>query len=243
MQRLDGDWTPLRALVERLSGEDSSIDAASGALLVSHRPRVAPEAYACVLFPSVDSGFIDRYERIQRSRDPQYVDIPVLYRNLLQRINGGSFFELHLCGAMPSMAQEPPLIDRSVRQPFDLSLANENALVEYEVPPPAFFFGVCSYSFDENVGYFLTPDDRIEAYLSGRRKIAEWADMQDFLVDELRRAESTFPEFEKMMEKIMADTNLSLRAKGRDLLMKLLDAALGFVLARSRGPNGWKGEK
>jgi hypothetical protein len=42
------------------------------------------------------------------------------------------------------------------------------------------------------VGYFLTPSNRVEAYLVGEKKIGEWAGMDVFLTEEVERAESGF---------------------------------------------------
>jgi len=42
------------------------------------------------------------------------------------------------------------------------------------------------------VGYFLTPNNRVEAYLVGEKKIGEWAGMAAFLTEELERAELAF---------------------------------------------------
>jgi len=107
-------------------------------------------------------------------------------------LNGAHLFNIALFGVPPSMAQNPPLLDRSALQPLDVCTANENWRLEYRVARPNFYFASGSHSSTENVGYFLTPNNRVEAYLVGEKKIGEWTGMDAFLTDELERSELGF---------------------------------------------------
>ena len=84
LETLNDDLLPVRGVIERFAPE-VNLEPATGALRISHRPKVGAEAYACVLYPGVDSNLIDRYERIHRARIADYLDIPLLYRNSFVR--------------------------------------------------------------------------------------------------------------------------------------------------------------
>ena len=210
LETLHNDLLPVRGVIERLAS-DVNLEPETGALRLSHRPKVGAEAYACVLYPGVDTNLIDRYERIHRARIVDYLDIPLLYRNLLTRLNGADLFGIALYGIPLSMAQDPPLLNRSVQQPLDVSTANETWRLEYRVPRSNFYFGGGPHSSQENRGYFLTPKNQVEAFLVGGKKIGEWQSMATFLAEEIDRAESIFPEFERIME----DARLASKAKRR----------------------------
>ena len=192
LQTIGDDLSPLRCVIERLAASDANVEPLTGSLRLSHRPEIGTEAYACVLYPGVGFDVIDRYERVQRARLSSYVDIPPFYKNLLTRMNGAYLFNMALFGVPPSMAQNPPLLDRSTLQPLDVCSANDTWRLDYRVARSNFYFASGSHSSTENVGYFLTPDNRVEAYLVGEKKIGEWAGMDVFLTEEVERAESRF---------------------------------------------------
>jgi hypothetical protein len=192
LQTIDDDLSPLRGVIERLASSDANVEPRTGALRFSHRPEIGTEAYACVLFPGVGLDVINRYEGVHRARLSSYLDIPPFYKNLLTRLNGAYLFNIALFGVPPSMAQNPPLLDRSALQPLDVCTANENWRLEYRVARSNFYFASGPHSSTENVGYFLTPSNRVEAYLVGEKKIGEWAGMDVFLTEEVERAESGF---------------------------------------------------
>jgi hypothetical protein len=192
LRKIDDDLSPLRSVIERLASSDADVEPATGALRLSHRPDIGADAYSCVLYPGLGLDVIDRYEAIHRERLPVYLDIPPFYKNLLSRMNGAYLFSTALFGIPQSMAQNPPSLDRSVLRPLDVSTANHTWRLEYRVSHRNFYFASGSHSSNENVGYFLTPENRVEAYLVGERKIGEWAGMNAFLSEELERAELGF---------------------------------------------------
>ena len=200
LQRLDGDLSPLKTVVQQLSSPDANIDPLTGGLRLSHRPAIGTEAYACILYPGVDSDVIERYEGIHRARTSRYIDIPPFYKRVLGCLNGAFVFETALFGVPSSMAQNPPRLDRSAQHPLDVGTANEDWRLEYEVDHCRFFFASGSHSPTENVGYFLTPDNNVEGYLRGGNEIAQWETLGAFLAAEIERAKSRYIEYERMME-------------------------------------------
>lgn len=204
LNALDAELLPVRSLAERLASADDAIEPASGAVLISRRPKIAPEAYACVLYPGVGPDVIHRYEESPSNDRP--IEIPRVYRTLLGRLNGASLFQIDLFGIPLSMAQDPPLLDRSTRQPLDIGTANLFWRVRYRSDLTKFHFGGGPYSPDENAGYFIDANGAVEALIRGGKRVGAWPSIQEFLVHELARAESLFVDFEQSMESVQQET-------------------------------------
>jgi hypothetical protein len=168
-------------------------------------PVIGSEAYACILYPNIDSDTIERYEAIHHARTPRYVSIPRFYKEILGHLNGAFIFGTALFGVPSSMAQNPPMLDRSVQQPHDIGTANEDWRHEYQVDRSRFFFASGSHSHTENVGYFLTPDNGVEGYLREGTEIARWDDFASFLTAEIDRARSRYAQYEQMMETLQRE--------------------------------------
>ena len=200
VQGLDGNLSPLKTIVQQFSSSDTNFDPLTGAIRLSHRPAVGLDAYAFILYPGVNSDVIERYESIHRARTTRYMDIPAFYKVVLGHLNGAFVFETALFGVPPSMARNPPLLDRSVQQPLDVGTANEDWRLEYKVDHSRFFFASGSHSHTENVGYFLTPDNHVEGFLRSGNQVAQWETLEAFLAAEIERAKSRYAEYEQMME-------------------------------------------
>lgn len=201
VELLDGELAPLRRVAGRFAGGDSWIDPTSGAALLSPRPAIAPEAYACVMFPGVSPKDIARYEEVRRSTDRQPLDIPEVYKNVLLRLNGATLFRMTLFGLPTGMCQDPPMLDRSARQPLDLGTANSSWRKPYAPRPSQFQFGSGPYAHEENTAYFLNEDGSIDALLHGGRRVWTWSSLKPFLTTELARAEALFVDFEAAMQR------------------------------------------
>lgn len=50
---------PARRVAERVVGADALIEASSGALLISRRPKLGSDAFACLLYPGVGPGSLN----------------------------------------------------------------------------------------------------------------------------------------------------------------------------------------
>jgi hypothetical protein len=73
-----------------------------------------------VIFPGLPPNVITRYEDAPRSTDRQALKIPETYKHVLLRLNGATLFRMNLFGLPASMCADPPMLDRSARQPLDL---------------------------------------------------------------------------------------------------------------------------
>ena len=212
---LDDDLAPIRLVAERVADADSVIDPRTAAALLSRRPKIGVEAYACVVFAGVAPDVMTRYEEIQRSIGNRDFEIPLSYRNVLHRLNGAWIFQVSLYGLPPSMCQKPPLLDRSSRQPLDLGTANQNWRKRYSTDLNHFHFGSGPHTFQENVAYFLDGDGRVFSLLPGAQQVSEWSSIQAFLSAEIPRAESLYPGFEDRMAAVQATTSLRKSARNK----------------------------
>lgn len=189
---------PLRHLVLRHLTAGYIDDPQSGAWLIDHRPKVAAEAYAIVLFHGIDDVAVDRYRAIQE-RMGEGIDIPNEYRSILSYLNGAQILKGHFFGIPRSMLTYPPLLDRSIRQPMDISSANKFWKVQYKAEP-RFFFGSGPYSHEENLGYFWGGDGRIETFRTGGARVDSYCNFEGFLDGEIARLTSIYPDYEQRQE-------------------------------------------
>jgi hypothetical protein len=197
LEDLTGPLAPIRELALRLIGPDSTTDATSGAICISRRLKIAPEAYALRIYPGIPETLVTAYEEIHHCRIAEF------YRDLLEHMNGAHLFEVTLFGVPPSMAKRPPQIDRSTAWPLDIGTAQENWRLDYQSTGADFFIGYGPYSDDEHLGYFLWPNGGIEALRRNGDRHGQWGDFRSFLVDELARAAAVYPKHEETMQAML----------------------------------------
>ena len=206
---LDGlseELRPIRNQAERFLFDGGCIDRATQAALISPRPKIGSGAYAIVLFPGVDSDQISRYEQTHQNVGKSNFAIPGRYKCVLESLNGAELFQISLFGVPGAMIDSPPLLSRSIRQPLDLATANRNWAADFEPRVGQFHFGGGPYSFDENLGYFLNPDESVEARRKGGEIFQSWPSIKKFLEGELARAEAQFPEHESRWAAVLRET-------------------------------------
>jgi hypothetical protein len=187
---LEGDLSPIREVAKRHWALNGTIDPKSGAALLNHRPNLAPEAYALILYPGLALSDLARYEELTQTRRNYSISIPSSYRQVLSKLNGAFLFQATLYGAPRSMIKDPPLLDRSARQPLDVAEANRHWKTKYKTDPSLFHFGSGPHSHTENLGYFVGGEGGIETYLPGGKHMGTWRSLREFLADELARLEA-----------------------------------------------------
>jgi hypothetical protein len=212
LSHLDHELVPLRQVAEGLLDEDSLIDPATGAALISRRTKIAPEAFACVIYPGMPHEAIARYEEIHSHGSNSSFTIPDAYKTVLSRSNGADVLKMHLYGLPPPMCNNPPLLSRSSRQPLDLATANKDWRRAFGPDPTQFHFGGAFYSSEENLAYFLNLDGGVEALRKGKIRVNLWQNFESFLRDELSRLAGVFPAYEESM----AQFHLSLEAEAKN---------------------------
>lgn len=197
LESLNGQLDVIRETCRPFVSDDSIVDPASGAMLISHRPKVAPQAYACVLFPGIPDNLISQYEEVHSKVTKGPFAIPNSYHDALTRLNGASLFQIDLFGLPSSMTNNPPILSRSVRQPLDLATANRHWLAAFKPKQSQFHIGSGPFSWEENLGYFLNEDGSVDALRKGGDTFNTWPNFGSFLAVELSRATSLYPSYEE----------------------------------------------
>jgi hypothetical protein len=215
LESLEGSLLPVRQTAERIFDEDSCVDPPSGALLISRRTSIAPEAFAFVLFPGIDAKLVAHYETVHGVRGTHEFSIPNAFRQVLKHLNGADLFQVSLFGVPRTMAGNPPLLSRSMRQPLDLATANQSWSAKYKPRSDQFHIGSGPYSSHESLGYFLSPDGAVEARRVGGECFATWQSIASFLSNELSRAESLYPAWEEFWRELNSKSEKLKRSKSR----------------------------
>ena len=192
---LSEELDPVRSLALRL--HDAGTKFRDDAWLLSHRPGIAPEAYAVRLYTPLSVGATARYQTLH-----DFTPLPG-YLRILKRLKGANIFELSLFGLPKTMANDPPLLDRRVDQPMDLACANKSWKSEYRVPDDWFYFGFGPLTHDENAGYFIETGGAVVSAKRNGDFLNTWASFHAFLADELPRLERIYPDHEAYMSKLL----------------------------------------
>jgi hypothetical protein len=181
LDKLSIDCSPIVEQAKMYSDSDSKIRK-DGVAEIFRRPWVAEQNYGLWLFPPVETTWLDIF--IERTFKP----IPNLYKKLLLELNGCFVYDFSLYG-LPKSLYTTGLLDRSTSQQFDLGTANKNWIKEYNVDPNLFHIGGRSYSYSENIGYFIDGNTILSIRKSGEI-IDTWNNLLEFLNAEIKISES-----------------------------------------------------
>lgn len=194
-ERLDSlgqELEPIRACVTALMPTAAFLEEPGDVLVVGPRPDRGPEAFAVELFPGTSSSTLERYESLHQMK------IPVVLREFLARLNGCHVLELSIFGIPPSMAQDPPLLSREGRNPYDLGTAIR--IWKHGYPhevAEAVHFGSRDVAWDRRVGYFIRSDGGVSSWSKSPEigEVARWSSFADWLrieVPEMQRQSEAF---------------------------------------------------
>lgn len=203
IERLPKALAPIRELALRHLSAGYAIDPKSDALLIDHRPNLGSEAYVIVLYPGISDSELDRYCASQ-ARIDRPIEIPDDYRAILSHLNGAQILQADLFGVPKSMLDDPPLLDRSSRQPFDLGFSSKD-LQDSHKAKSGFYFGAGPYSYMENLGYLHNHNGRIETYAERGQRVDSYLNFEEFFTHEINRLEALYPEYEQRQEKFMQE--------------------------------------
>ena len=199
LRSLAGDLQPIRAMLEKHLERGSDAKLSSDALEMARSPKTGWPVFT--IFPGIPEPLLQTYERIHE------VELHPQYRQILGSMNGAFLFQLSLFGVPPSMAKEPPLLDRSRAWPLDVGTAQSDWKDRYTQDREQFYFGGGARSWSENVGYFLGPDGEVTSRRAGGMVIGRWPGFREFLTAELVRMETLQPEYEDRMQKVLSESN------------------------------------
>jgi len=196
--QLTDDLEPVSHLAKRMLSEGAECVSSPGRIQIRRSATLGEEAFAVTLFEGIDYSTIHQYEKIHK------VDIPATFARILNSLNGGNVFRLDLYGLPPSMTEDPPLLDRTEIQPLDLATANTLWCDDFAPRKGLFHIGSGPWSKNEDLGYFLLPDDSVVALKKGGEQISSWKSIKDLLSAEIARAEELYPEYEKSMARLFS---------------------------------------
>ena len=134
-----------------------------------------------MLFPPVEKTFLTKFE------EKTGLSIPPFYQNILLEMNGCFVYGFSLYG-LPKTIYTTGLLNRSTLQQFDLGTANTNWILSFKVDKKLFYIGGRSYSYDENIGYFIDKET-IRSIRENGEILKSWSSFNNFLNDEIRIAE------------------------------------------------------
>lgn len=83
------------------------------------------------------------------------------------------------------------LLSRTTLQQFDLGIANTNWKDEYKIDKNFFHIGGNSYSYSENIGYFIDNNNTILSIRTNGQVLNTWDNFKDFLKQEIESSEKT----------------------------------------------------
>lgn len=183
LDSLNSDFDIVKEQVDRYYDFDNKADLRhDGAVNVFNRTWVAPMNYGLLLFPPVDKTIIDKFEKKEKLK------IPDFYKTILNMMNGCFIYDFNLFG-LPKSIYEKGLIDRSDLYQFDLGTANKYWKLEYKIEANLFHFGGRAYSYEENTGYFTDQESNIYSILHSGQIVKTWTSFKQFMTDEVAEAE------------------------------------------------------
>lgn len=168
------EYIAIKKQAKKYIQNGSEIDK-NGRLNILHRPCVAPLNWGLMIYQGIDKKSINETERTIGKT------IPHFYKCFLTNINGCFLYDISLFGIIRSLT-------RSFLQCHSLTSANLDWIMEFDIDQTFFHFGGGTYSDEENTGYFYGKNKILSIRKNGKL-VNEWNSFQNFLNDELIRAE------------------------------------------------------
>lgn len=183
INKFDNELASIKDCGEKYLQYCSIIDT-DNSIKIGHNPVVAPNNYIVVLYEGVKKSWINKFKANTKIR------IPKAYEKVLLNLNGCFVFGMVLYGLTPSL-YNAKVFDMSMLQCLSLDRANTQWIREYGIGTDCFHFGGRSYSYNENVGYFIT-ENTIEAKLKNGEIVKEYANIKEFLENEIKISEEMY---------------------------------------------------
>jgi hypothetical protein len=162
--------------------DDKAAIRKDGAVQIFNRTWVAPFNFGLLLFPAAHKQVINRCEKRSKKK------IPSKYKDILTCLNGCFIYDFVLFG-LPKSIYKKGMLDRSDVYQFDIGIANNDWILEYDIGPGYFYFGGRAYTFNENIGYFMDEKERIHAIRTSGQILKSWRSFRRFMTDEVSEAE------------------------------------------------------
>lgn len=157
--------------------EDGFRQVENGPLYVGPQPGIGPGAFLYTIFPPCNAFLLD---------GPLHVGMPLpkAYRSVLLSMNGCDAKGLSLFGH--------PQGSGPSGSPLSLLTANDPSggwIAEWgKFSAPHLFIGVCNVDEDDQVGYFMDLDGKVEArLLSAKKQVATYERLSNMLETEVEK--------------------------------------------------------
>ncbi|WP_203257632.1 SMI1/KNR4 family protein [Hyunsoonleella ulvae] len=173
---------------------DSKID--DSVLNILHRPWVAKLNWGLMLYSPAKNNWFSQFESNTKKI------IPGFYKSFLQNINGGFIYGMSLYG-LPTSLYTKGTLTRGRLQCHDLTTANSNWILGYDVNRDLFHFGSRTYTYDENVGYFFD-GEKIMCFRKSGELTNSWNTFEEMLNEEVEILEN------QMLQNVPSDVQLIL---------------------------------
>jgi hypothetical protein len=135
------------------------------------------------IYPPLLRYRLDLYEKIHRFYMSENLIEILLYAN------GFCIMGLNIYGVPDSMAQDPPLLDRSRRAPIDISTGRLWRSNYAPANEDHFLFASKNVGNDGQMGYFISSTGQVVGRGNGSPEVAEqtgpWANVTDWLASEI----------------------------------------------------------
>jgi len=182
--RLPETLRPVRDAVLAVASSGAWIEGGTGGpVLAGSRPDVGSEVYDIVIFPPLSAEHLETYQRLHDFTLPEAV------LRFLRHVNGAVLFEIKLYGVPPSMAVDPPQLDRSRRAPLDIASGRYWRHAYAGADPADVLIGSRNVGGAGQIGYFTDPQGRISGRGNGSTEApmacGPWANLTEWLAAEM----------------------------------------------------------
>lgn len=176
--------SPIAAVAGDIAKVEAWLDEESGALLAGYRPDIGTHAYDIELFPPMKRALLGTYQQVNDFLMPG----PIV--ELLTHLNGCNILDLSIYGAPTSMAQNPPLLDRSSRAPLDISSGRHWRFGYTQTHDNEVLFASRNVGENGQIGYFITPMGLVVGRGNESAEVEKqsgpWKNVTEWLASELR---------------------------------------------------------
>lgn len=174
---------PIARVAESIAKSAAWLEKDSGALLAGYRPDIGTHAYDVVIYPPQPRSLLDIYQQVNRFSLPG----PVV--EMLTYVNGCTILGLSIYGVPTSMAQNPPLLNRSLRAPLDISSGRHWRIGYVNPHEDEVLFASKNVGDNGQVGYFVNAVGLVVGRGNGSAEVEKqsepWDKITDWLASEL----------------------------------------------------------
>jgi hypothetical protein len=174
---------PIARVAGNIAETGAWLEKDSGAFLAGYRPDIGSHAYDIVIYPPQTRSLLDTYQQINGFPLPETVI------EMLSYVNGCTILGLSIYGAPTSMAKNPPMLNRSLRVPLDISSGRHWRIGYVNPHKNEVLFASKNVGDDGQIGYFVNPIGLVVGRGNDSSEVdkhsGSWDNITDWLASEL----------------------------------------------------------